>query len=150
MKNETKSIIITLAVFMAIVAIAIVAYFVPGATSQPEPAITKTEISADVEVVAKENFAGFNTDKDALHFGMVSPGSIGERRIVVTNDGDYFKRKVTLIAQGELARWIFFPENGFVLKPKESKKVAVQLWMPDNAAIGNHNGKVVVMMARLP
>ena len=94
------------------------------------------------------NTAGFNIDTDAVHFGIVPPGSGGERKIILK--AGPLKTMVKIEAYGEIAGWIQASDNYFILEPNEGRDVTVFVAVPQNAKVPDYKkGKLRILFIRL-
>lgn len=82
---------------------------------------------------------GFNVGTEAVFFGTIQRGGSGNRDLIVTNNYT-FPVKIDIRAYGELAKWVYVSENGFLLQPNENKTVKVSLIVPKDANFGNYTG----------
>lgn len=98
-------------------------------------------------VVRDDGILGFNANVDALHFGSVPKGNIGERKIILKNDND-FSKIVKLKARGEVVSWLQFPENNFELAPKTTKEVLVRMNVPANTNSGEFVAEIIISTKR--
>lgn len=93
-----------------------------------------------------EDYVGINTDSDALHFGAISPGGVGTRAVVISNNyKEPLRVKVELY--GDFISWVSV-ERDFVLEKGEAKKVAFTVSVPSDAVYGNYTGKAVFVLKK--
>lgn len=98
-------------------------------------------------IVKVDDHLGLNADGDAIKFGMLMPGTSGERTIWVNNNANYPLR-VVILKYGEIADWVKVSENNFVLKENGSKKIIFEAFVPKDADFGNYTGKAKVILKR--
>jgi hypothetical protein len=77
-----------------------------------------------------DSTVGVNVDTDAVHFGIVPPGSSSGRRMTVTAGG--FRTLVTFESSGDIAEWVTVSENGFLLEPGGNRTVMIDVAIPDD------------------
>ncbi len=86
------------------------------------------------------------------------PGEIVQRELVVTND-DSRALPVELMASPiqfpdiilgvdtkpfDASKWVEFPEHAYVLQSKETKRIKIQLHIPEDASPGGHYAQIAV------
>ena len=86
------------------------------------------------------DYAGVNLDSDAIHFGIVMPGTITKRTLRVATS----KNANIDINLNNLDN-IMADKDYFFLEANQSENVVLSLFVPLNAVKGNHSGKLVVM-----
>ncbi len=91
---------------------------------------------------------GINADADAMKFGMIMPGTSGERSILVSNSATYPLR-VVILKSGDMADWVNPSENKFILKENESKQIIFEVNAPKNSNFGNYTGKVKIIFKKV-
>lgn len=104
--------------------------------------ITKLEMSVRVG-----NRFGLNADDDGIRFGMIKPGTSGERSILLNNNASYPLR-VKILKYGEIADWVKISEKNFILQSLENKQVNFTVYAPD-VEYGNYSGAVKIIFKRL-
>lgn len=98
------------------------------------------EVNASIEIVSgTRSLIGFNTEKDSLKFGRVSPGAIVKRTIEVSHTPP---AEVIVAATGNLSSWIKIEPVEFSLVPDQIQEVTFQAIIPSDAANGNYFGRV--------
>jgi hypothetical protein len=85
------------------------------------------------------DYVGFNVDPSALFFGTTLKGGKASRDVIVTNDFN-LALKVDIHAFGELTKWVYVSDNGFLLQPDENKTVKVSVAVPKDVNFGNYTG----------
>jgi hypothetical protein len=103
------------------------------------------EYQMDVKV-QKPMKIGFNIDDDALHFGIVPPGSNAVRSVVIENNQG--SRFVVITKTGDFADWVSISENNFILEPLTDKKINFRVTIPSSAEQGNYTGSITVKFYR--
>ena len=86
------------------------------------------------------DYAGVNLDSDAIHFGIVMPGTITKRTLRVATS----KNANIDINLNNLDN-IMADKDYFFLEANQSENVVLSLFVPLNAVKGHHSGKLVVM-----
>ncbi len=103
------------------------------------------ELGMDVYV---QGTAGFNVDSDAVHFGMVPPGSKGRRNITIDNDN--VPNMVRIEAYGDIAEWVYVSDNDFILGSYESKSLLVSVSVPPDAEVPDFkNGTLRILFMNI-
>ena len=97
-------------------------------------------INASLELVQQERkLLGFNTDRDGLHFGKVSPGATVTKTIFVNYT---VPAEVIVTAAGSLSPWLAIEPQQFEITPLQTQEVTVQAIIPETALAGNYTGSV--------
>lgn len=100
----------------------------------------------EIDIILKvDNVVGLNTENDAIKFGRIPPGGIGERKFTLYNDHNQDMRALIYV-EGDVADYVKISEKNFWLKPKESKNVSVNVFVPENAEIKEYSGKMRVLL----
>lgn len=110
---------------------------------------TNIKYQAKVQVRApEENITiGFSSVKDSIDFGLaVSGGSINRKFINITN-GAGRDARVTIRKTGNISSMVSFGGNNFILKPGETRTVAIEL-TPGDSAAGNYTGMIDVELRK--
>lgn len=100
----------------------------------------------DMKIKISDHF-GLNADTDSINFGMLMPGTSGERAIFLNNNATY-PLKVLILKSGYIAEWVKISENNFILKEKENKEIIFEAFIPKNINFGNYTGKVKVIFKK--
>ncbi len=109
--------------------------------NQNEPCFDTEEVNASIEVVrAERNVVGFNTEKDSLKFGRVSPGS-SVRREIKTRYSKETNVKINTI--GELGTWILITPQEFHLPKNTQQRVFFEAKVPEYASSGNYTSQII-------
>ncbi len=103
-------------------------------------------LNADV-TVKETKVVGFNTDTDAVHFGIIPPSGSGARNISLTNIWDK-KVLISITSHGEIKNWVNPKRNNFILNPDENTEVQLTIKIPENASMDNYTGLVKVFFLR--
>ena len=101
----------------------------------------------DMEVKVADHF-GLNADGDAIKFGMLMPGTSGERAIIANNRAAY-PLKVVILKSGYIADWVKVSENNFILKENESRRVIFEAFAPKDIEFGTYTGKANVIFKKI-
>ena len=109
-------------------------------------AIETTE-TLDMAVKVGDHF-GINADSGMINFGMIMPGTYGERGVVVSNNASYSLR-VIILKTGQMAEWVKVSENNFILKGNENKEVIFEVYAPENIEFGNYTGKIDIIFKKI-
>jgi len=96
-----------------------------------------TEYIIDYEV---GDYAGFNLDEDAIHFGTVYPGIYSTRNIDIYADRDSIIRLYLVDLDS-----VYLDKNDFFLKSGESENVKLILKITNNTEKGYYSGKLKVL-----
>ena len=80
---------------------------------------------------------------ETLKFTGGSAGFISKRDLNFRNNFN-FAVKVKATAQGQLANWVSFSENNFIVNPSETKNLTVSIRPPEDAAEGNYTGELII------
>jgi|TARA_B100001964_G_scaffold94910_1_gene106364 uncharacterized membrane protein len=103
-------------------------------------------ITLDMLVKVDDHF-GLNADADAIKFGMIMPGTSGERSIMVNNSAAY-PLKAIILKSGYIADWVKVSENNFILKENENRQIIFEVSAPENADYGNYTGEVKIIFKK--
>lgn len=95
-----------------------------------------------------ESYAGFNVGTEAIFFGTIPPGGGGSRNITLRN-GYNIPLRIDIQAFGDLSRWVYVSENGFILQPDENKSVKVTTLVPGDAKFGNYTGSLKIIFRKV-
>jgi uncharacterized membrane protein len=99
----------------------------------------------DVKVKGPKSI-GFNIDDDALHFGIVPPGSNARRTVLLENDAGI--RFVRISTHGDMEDWVDLSENNFILQPNTNKSVDFTVKVPTGTEPGNYTGEAKINFYR--
>ncbi len=91
---------------------------------------------------------GLSIDTDALYFGKVPQGSTSQRYINITNSHTE-PLKVIISFSGKGSRWIAPEDNGFILSPNEAKTITITAHIPEEAKLGDYQGKMNVFFRKV-
>ncbi|MBD3313202.1 hypothetical protein GF345_02050 [Candidatus Woesearchaeota archaeon] len=91
---------------------------------------------------------GFDVSGDSLSFGILIPGaSTGHRDIIITNNEDY-PVKAQFYAYGDMAEWVYLPENMVIIGPESNITFPVGLNVPSGTQYGNYTGRMRVVVEK--
>lgn len=86
---------------------------------------------------------GLTLDTDAIHFGTVEKGKNDPRtRLMQIFNDDNKTKEVKLTAHGQLASFVRFSEDSFILDPYENKTIEVTVSPSSDMDYGNYTGTV--------
>jgi len=102
------------------------------------------EISMDLTVGSK---VGFNTDRDALHFGTIYPGGESKRELKIENKND-FPILVRIENTGEFSAWVFTEHNDFVMEPEAAASIWYTASPPPDASYDTYEGSSRLIFKR--
>ncbi len=100
------------------------------------------ELYAEVRV---SSGYGLAVNGSALIFGMMPPGSGGEK-IVYLNNIYNKQAKVKIYSQGSISDFLNVSDNNFVLNPNEGKNLTFTVKIPKDAPFGTYDGKVTFVI----
>ena len=92
------------------------------------------------------DYVGVNTDTDALWFGTVMPGEMGNRWININSTE---QSKVVLEVSGELASWVSVSDNNFIVESGENKSIKVTALVLETAKYGDYAGKLNIYFRKV-
>lgn len=116
---------------------------------KPKETLTK---EFDFYVVTGSN-AGFNLDRDKLHFGKVSSGSSAERKFTLTNTHSYKERIKFMVAydsmyiekSSNIQDWVWFYPSSAILEPNQTVDFRVVANPgPTNSSPDYYEGVIVI------
>jgi hypothetical protein len=145
-KKESKVLRIVFIVIIVLslgMMIGVMSYTINKNSQLNSKVIAYRVINTSVEV--KLGVMGLNGDKDALRFGRVAPGNGGSRFINISTKE---KALVNIYITGEMAKFLIVDKNSFVMEPGTSLSVPFNIYIPDNATVGNYTGKVTIELLR--
>jgi hypothetical protein len=96
-------------------------------------------------VLITERGTGLNANKDSLIFGNNHPGGWGQRSFYVTA---HDSSRVRIKIDGSISGMLYISENNFILESGETKRVYVDLNVPEDAALGNYTGRIKIYMLK--
>ena len=101
---------------------------------------TSEIVPATLEVVHNQrNYLGFNTDRDSLNFGKVTPETQVKRSVQV---GYSLPAQVQVSAETDFSSWLRIDRAQFMLSPDKSQEVIFTVDVPKDAAPGNYSGDI--------
>lgn len=96
----------------------------------------------EMDVVVAEN-AGFNLDKDKIHFGKVPVNSKSSREIVMTVGT--LPSKINMSVEGNISQFItIYPDDEIVLVDNAEQTIELEVYIPMDAELGRYEGKLFV------
>jgi hypothetical protein len=98
------------------------------------------EVPMDITVSANKS-VGFNLDTDAIHFGKMPANSQGWHGFNLTNKMNESYR-VHLMPLGEMAGWVSFVENDFIIEPDSIKEARAIASIPSGATPRKYTGTI--------
>lgn len=90
---------------------------------------------------------GFNLETNKLHLGKTVPGGDSSRGFIVSNNKDY-PLKVSVIKEGQLAKWTEIEKQTFTIFPSENKTVMVNAYVPKGTEYGLYTGNIKVILKK--
>ena len=108
--------------------------------------IIENTYSLEMELKINDHF-GLNADADAIKFGMLMPGTTGERAIFVNNSATYPLR-VVILKSGYIADWVSVSETDFILGQQETRRVVFTVYAPKDAEFGKYTGKSKIIFKK--
>lgn len=102
--------------------------------------VDKKEILMNLKV---GNHVGFNTDNDAIYFGIIIPGNYGVRNMTLTSDYD-FDVKVKMKVDSEYKDWYEVSDNNFILKKNGKKEIEILVNVPEGVEMKEYNSTLNV------
>ncbi|MDP4012267.1 MAG: hypothetical protein Q8R00_01535 [Candidatus Nanoarchaeia archaeon] len=93
--------------------------------------------------IKEQKTLGFNAGTDALHFGIIAPGSAGVREIELTTEK---RAKILINVIGH--DFIYPNKNSFILEPGNEVLVQFTARPPNDYPKGNYTGKVRIIFKR--
>ena len=100
-------------------------------------------VNFDFKVREDKNI-GFNLDQDALHFGIIPPGSSGHRDLILNSD---VQAKILIKVFG--SDYVYPTKNNFILEPNKSVSVPFSASPPIDLPEGNYSGKIRIIFKRV-
>lgn len=99
------------------------------------------ELPLMVEVTNKIGIGIYEGEQ--LNFGVVRRGGSRTMFFNITSNEDV---KLTIFKKGDIADFIYIPENNFFLQTNELKRVSVDLRIPLNTELSNYSGKLIMVL----
>lgn len=94
-----------------------------------------------------DRVVGVNAETDAVHFGIVPPGSSSERKMTVTA-GDS-RTLVTFESSGDIADWVTVSENNLLLESGRNATVMIGVKIPEDVIpLAYRNGTLRIVFRR--
>ena len=96
--------------------------------------------------VKQDRELGFNTGKDMLYFGTISPEGYSERKTTIVSAQ---ARDAVIRIEGPVASWISVSSNDILLAPGEPHDIIFRATAPYDAKPGNYTGMAVISYHRV-
>ena len=95
-----------------------------------------------------KDFVGISLSTKEITFGVIMPG--GSSNVDIFLDNQYNKGlRVLLMPEGNIAKFVKFSNNNFILEKNETKKIKVNAFAPKNTEFGNYTGILKVVYYRI-
>lgn len=91
---------------------------------------------------------GFDTNTSVISFGIIPEGGSSQRPIILKNLKDK-PLKTYIKKSGEMAKWVYIPEENFILKANETKELIFTAIPTKDAEKGAYKGKVNFIFTRI-
>jgi hypothetical protein len=108
--------------------------------NQPCSSVERIAASIKVRTPLNRLMLGFNTDKDALRFGIISPGMVATRKVTVQHPEP---ATVSIMMEGQLRPWAVISPSLFELSVGETQEVVFDVEVPLWTPVGNYTGEAV-------
>lgn len=106
-------------------------------------------ITYDAEMTLVNNReVGFNVANDRIYFGRISVPGMSTRDIIIKNPLNE-PTKVEFSAEGDIAPFVYFPNQGFTIKPLEETQFTVEARVPEKTPLGKYTGKVTIFFKKI-
>ncbi|MFH1506101.1 MAG: hypothetical protein ABIE94_03905 [archaeon] len=125
-----------LLIILVVVVTAILTFMFYPRQAAGSDIIDTKEVAMDLTVGSD---VGFNADRDAVHFGTLDNGGLGQRSINLTNNMN-IPLVIELYISGNISDFISFSKNNIEVNPGEFKTVKVFASIPKNGIYGNYAG----------
>ena len=133
---STKKIILFLCLFIILISAFLMIYF--------NSKIIKIEyVDFDYKVKGANNI-GFNAETDALHFGIIAPGSGGIRDLELESD-----ERANVMIKVIGSDYVFPNRNDFIIEPNKKTSVQFIAEPPLDTPPGNYSGKVRIVFKKV-
>lgn len=133
-QNRKKTIAILIPVALATFLLTSFAYWIVNI----EPVYLVKEMKMDIYI---QQITGINVDTDAIHFGILPPGSGGMRTMIV--ETGEFRSLITLQHSGDISEWIHVTKNNFILEPYQNTTVDVYLTIPNDEEVPGYRDGIM-------
>ncbi len=97
--------------------------------------------------VQVSDYAGLDTNKTMLKFGVVMPGSEIYRSMIINHNKEY-PLKANIRMYGEMQDWVTVSENNFVVEPGKSVSLNAKVRPPLETPYGNYSGYMKITFTR--
>jgi len=91
---------------------------------------------------------GFDLNKSALTFGMITPGGATSSRGILLNNTEY-DRKVEVYVEGNISKYLYVDKQNFILEKNENKNLPFFVKVPEGTEFGEYNGNVKLKITKL-
>lgn len=139
--KRSRAAMILGAVIISILAVALLAFLV---YDPPCSSVKRIAAALKVRTPPQRSMLGFNTDTDALKFGIVSPGMAASRKVTVQQRE---KATVSIMMEGQLGSWTSISPSVFEVGAGtgvgESQEVIFDVEVPLWTPVGNYTGEAV-------
>lgn len=106
-------------------------------------------IKYDAEMTVVDNReVGFNVENDRIYFGRISVPGGSTRNILIKNPLNK-PTKVEFSVKGDIAPYVYFPNQGFTVKPLEETQFTVEARVPEKTPLGKYTGKVTIFFRKI-
>ena len=109
---------------------------------QSPKVLQKNTYVMDVKVT-DDGIMGFNIDPDGLHFGSMSAGSGGARKLTINHVEE--EVIVRVIKKGKISKWVSNTDN-FIMKKGEEQTLTFSVSIPKNTPVGFYTGEVTIIL----
>ena len=161
MKRNKKNFLLTILILIPLL---ILTLFYTGHLQAPDQTKvpTATNITTIPDAVTKQiekeeipikvivgDHVGVDVTKEYLSFGMMPPGNSAKRWMNFENIVDAPCR-VHLEVDGNLSGCVYFPENDFLLKKNQTKRLEIEMKIPPSMAFGTYHDTLELSFIRPP
>ena len=130
-----KGILLFLAVFILLSASTLYIYFRVQLESVDE---------YKMYVRVNDEYSQLKIDNDVVAFSNMKPDMKDTRFIRLKNEGG--EHLVEVVATGEIADWVDISDAKFTINENEEKEIQVAVSVPEEASLGEYDGKLLVIM----
>ena len=110
--------------------------------------IVKIEtVKMNFSVSSKPHVVGMNPTGELLHFGTVPRGGRGNRNITLEHVYSY-PLKVQFKTTGNISSFVAVSDNGFILRPDESRDIRVSVHPPMDAKASRYVGELSIIFRK--
>jgi hypothetical protein len=101
--------------------------------------IVKGTFTFYLEGFVESGRAGMTGDIDGIKFGIIPPGGVSKKKMIITNEESYPQR-IDIILSGTISEFVVISENYFYLEPNEEKTITFSFIPPDGTSEGKYDG----------